>query len=144
MLITVAFVFQVRTEKPRFIWCAWEELAKQIPADQPQTVYVFEDLVAYHFWFATRNNANFQIVKVNEMPGMTEDKAYFLPRGFNGVRSTTPDEIVGGRFSIAFRDTQWDERHPPLIYFSQRAFKIEKPQTIESSGLKAFLVEITR
>ena len=144
LLITVAFVVQMRTEKPQFIWCAWKELAKQIPSDQPQTVYVFEDLVAYHFWFATRNNGNFQIVKINGMLEMTEDKAYFLPRGFEGVRSTTPDEISGERFWIAFRDMKWNEKHPPLNYLTDRGFKFDEPRKIDVNGLKAFIVEVKR
>ncbi len=144
LLITAAFVVRMQAEKPQFIWCAWEELASGIPPDKPQTVYVFEDLVAYHFWFATRNNSNFQIVKVNGMPEMTEDKAYFLPRGFEVVRSTTPDEISGERFWIAFRDMKWNEKHPPPNYLSNQGFKIGTRETIDVNGLKAFVVEVRK
>ena len=144
LLIVAAFAIQMRAEKPEFIWCAWEQLAEKIPADQLQTVFVFEDLVGYHFWFATRNEQNFNVVKVNEMPEMTEDKAYFLPRGFDGVKKITPEEMTGERFWVAFRDMQWNERHPPLSYLLERGFKIGQPQTIDVNGLKAFLVEASK
>lgn len=144
LLTTAAFVVRMQAEKPQFIWCAWEELASGIPADKPQTVYVFEDLVAYHFWFATRNSSNFQIVKVNGMPEMTEDKAYFLPRGFGGVQSMTSEEITGEHFWVAFRDMQWNEKHPPLNYLLDRGFKIGRPRIIEVNGLKAFVVEVRK
>ena len=144
LLIGAAFVIQARAEKPQFIWCAWEQLAEKMAADQPQTIYVFEDLVAYHFWFATRNKQNIQIIKVNEMPEMAEDKAYFLPRGFDGVRSVTPEEMNGERFWIAFRDMQWNEKHPPLNYLLKRGINIGQPQEIDFNGLKAFLVEVSR
>ena len=141
LLILIGFVVQLRAEKPQFIWCAWEKLAEQIPADQPQTVYVFEDLVAYHFWFATRNNANFHVVKINGMPEMTEDKAYFLPRGFDGIRVMTPEDIAVEHFWVAFRDMQLNEKHPPLNYLLDRGFKIGTMKTIDANGLKAFVVE---
>ncbi len=143
-LIAIAFVVHMRAEKPQFIWCAWESLAEQIPADKPQTVYVFEDLIAYHFWFATRNNHNFQILKVNGMPEMTEDKAYFLPRGFDDVRSATPEEMSGERFWIAFRDTHWNKKHPPLNYLLDHGFKVGEPRTIDVNGLKAFVAEVRK
>lgn len=144
LLITAAFVVQMQAEKPQFIWCAWEKLATGIPADQPQTVYAFEDLVAYHFWFATRNNSNFQIVKVNGMPEMTEDKAYFLPRGFDGVRTMTAEDISGEHFWAVFRDLQWKENHPPINYLLDQGFKIGEPRTIDVNGLKAFVVQVKK
>jgi uncharacterized membrane protein len=144
LLIAMAFVVQMRSERPQFIWCAWENLAEQIPSDKSQTVYVFEDLVAYHFWFATRNNQTVRIVKVNGMPEMTEDKAYFLPRGFDRISIVAPNEINGERFWIAFRDMQWNEKHPPLNYLLQQRFKTDQPRTISVNGQKAFLIELSK
>ena len=124
------------------IWCSWERQAASLPSDSAQTVFVFEDLVAYHMWFALRNEPNIQIVKVNEMPEMVEDKAYFLPRAFDGVRTATPDEMNGERFWVAFRDMAWNEKHPPLNVLVSNGYKIGEPREIDAGGLKSFLVEV--
>ncbi len=56
----------MRAEKPQFIWCAWEQFEPNGQMlrllTEPKTLYVFEDLVAYHFWFAdsTETIQNFQ------------------------------------------------------------------------------------
>lgn len=143
-LIAAAFVVQIRSEPPKNIWCAWEQLAREIPVDKPQTVYVFEDLIAYHFWFTTPSEQTLQIVKVDGMPEMTEDTAYFLPRGFDSVTRITPEQINGEKFWVAFRDMEWNERHPPLNYLLQSGFKIGKPRVIDVNGLKAYLVRVER
>ncbi len=107
-LFALAFIFEIKRPKQTFIWCAWENLARDISADQPAKVFVFEDLVAYHFWFAKRNDPNIQIVKIENLEGVEEDKAYFLPRGFDDVKKVNFDEITDEKFYIAFRDSQFD------------------------------------
>jgi uncharacterized membrane protein len=144
LLFITAFVARVQSTEPKYVWCAWEELAPKIDKDGEQKLYVFEDLVAYHFWFATKNRSDLQIFKVNGVPEMTEDKAYFLPRGFDGVETINADEISGDRFWIAFRDMKWDARHPPLNVLIDRGYKIGQPEAIDAGGLQAFLVEVTR
>lgn len=126
------------------IWCAWEEFIASVPDEGPRTIYAFEDLSAYHLWFATRRNANVSIVKVEGTPGMTEDRAYFLPRGFDRVTRINSTELTGERFWIAFRDMRWDERHPPLIQLKDMGYRIGIPAVFEAGGMKAFVVEVTR
>ncbi|MEP7074787.1 MAG: glycosyltransferase family 39 protein [Acidobacteriota bacterium] len=144
LLLVFSFVERLRADRPLYVWCAWERLEPIIGGtsndNAPQKLYVFEDLVAYHFWFAGRYRSNLEIVKVDGVPEMTEDKAYFLPRGFDGVGRST--EMSGDHFWIAFRDMKWDERHPPLNILLAEGYKIGPPQTIEADGLKAFLVEV--
>ena len=103
-LFALAFIFELKRPQQTFIWCAWENLATEIPNNQPTKIFVFEDLVAYHFWFAERNNPNIQIVKIENLEGVEEDKAYFLPRGFDDVKKINFDEITDESFYIAFRD----------------------------------------
>jgi uncharacterized membrane protein len=143
-VMVVGFFVEVRTERPEFIWCQWEKLAKNIPDDRPQTVYAFEDLTAYHLWFAKRKNANVRVVKINEIPEMTEDKAYFLPREFDGVGVAGPNEFGGESFWIAFRDMQWNDRHPPVNILRQSGYTISPPIESDAQGMKAFLVEVRR
>lgn len=145
LFIGYGSVRQIQRAAEPQIWCAWEQLAAQIPQNrQPQRLYVFEDLNAYHFWFATRRRSDIQIIKVNDMPEMIEDKAYFLPRGFSGVQTIDREAIAGDHFWIAFRDMKWDERHPPLNILIARGYHIGQPAWVDAQGLKAFLAEVSR
>ncbi|MCA1640059.1 MAG: glycosyltransferase family 39 protein [Acidobacteria bacterium] len=58
LLSTVAFAIQTVTPPPKFIWCAWENLAQTISRNEPSKIYVFEDLTAYHFWFALQRDSD--------------------------------------------------------------------------------------
>ena len=127
-----------------FIWCAWENLARDISADQPAKIFVFEDLVAYHFWFAERNDPNIQIVKIENLEGVEEDKAYFLPRGFDDVKKMNFDEITDESFYIAFRDQSFNLQTPPLKNLIEKGYKTGEPKIFEANGLKAFLIKVSR
>lgn len=145
LLFGAAILFQATRQKPLYIWCAWESLAVNLPKTsiEPTKIYVFEDLVAYHFWFALRDSdRGFQVVKVNDVEGLIEDKAYFLPRGFDEIQTT--NDFAGERFFVAFRDASWNEAKPPLRNLIQKGYRIGAPQVFEAQGLKAFLVEVSR
>lgn len=144
-IVTVAAFVRTAVNSPQEqIWCAWGKLASELPADEPQTVFVFEDLTAYHLWFATREQGNVSVVKLDGLPGMVEDKAYFLPRGFDSVRRTGIESIASDRFWIAFRDMRWDERHPPLSQLLSDGYRLSPIKPVEAAGVKAYLVEVTR
>jgi hypothetical protein len=149
LLFATAFFLQSTRPKPNYIWCAWENLANYLydstlhgeDADKVY-LYTYEDLVAYHFWFALRDSdRGFHIIKVNGAQ-VLEDKAYFLPRGFNEIKTINEEEMKGDRFFVAFRDKNWDESAAPLLNLKARGYKIGEPQTIEAQGLKAILVEV--
>ncbi len=149
LLFAAAFLFQATRREPKYIWCAWENLAlglqqTQLNLSEPTKIYVFEDLVAYHFWFAMRRDsaARFQILKINNVEGLTEDKAYFLPRGFDAVQMA--NQFEGERFFIAFRDKTWNEFAPPLQNLKAHDYQVGEPQVVEAQGLKAFLVEVQK
>jgi len=139
-----AFLFQTQRPKQQFIWCAWENLAQNINKNEPHIIYVFEDLVAYHFWFALRDSDKIQVVRVKDIPEMIEDKAYFLPRGFDKVKITDANGFTENKFYIAFRDMKWNEFHPPLNILKEKGYKIGTPKEIDVNGLKAFLVEVSK
>ncbi|MDQ3710962.1 MAG: hypothetical protein M3388_01890 [Acidobacteriota bacterium] len=150
LLFGAAFLLQATRAEPKYIWCAWENLVlslrqTQNEINEPTKIYVFEDLVAYHFWFALRDSdSGFRVVKVNGIAGLTEDKAYFLPRGFDEVQTINENEIEGERFFIAFRDKDWNEFAPPLQNLKAKGYQIGEPQVFESQGLKAFLLEVRK
>ena len=139
-----AFLIEFNRPQRDYIWCAWEVLAALVPNDSPQTVYAFEDLTAYHIWFARRNDKNVKVVKVNGIPGMTEDTAYFLPREFDDVEAIDVNEMKGDHFWLAFRDMTWNERHPPVDLFVSKGYSISGPIEIDAQRMKAFLVEVKR
>lgn len=151
LFFVAALIFELNRPKQEFIWCAWERLADDVyestlhgknATDIP--IYAFEDLVAYHIWFALRDSdRGFRIYKVSAVENLTEDTAYFLPRGFDEIKKINFDEVNEARFFIAFRDKDWNLSNPPLKNLSEKGYKIGEPQIIEAQGIKAFLAEIT-
>ena len=135
----------VRRE-PAYVWCAWEGLAASTARDAAGAgeVYAFEDLVAYHLWFALSGSGRFRVVSVEGAPGVAEDPAYFLPRDFDGVAVATTDALRGERFWAAFRDTNWDESRPPLKLILERGYRAERVYERGAQGQRAFLVLFTR
>lgn len=143
LIFGAAFFLQTRRGAPLLFECAWENLAEKLDKNKPSKIYVFEDVAAYDMWFALRDaEQNFEIVKVDGVEGLLEDKAFFLPRGFEKVRTTDENGITGERFYVAFRDVQFNEKHPPLRNLIQKGYKIGAPVTFETFGLKGFLVEV--
>ena len=150
LLFGAASLLQATRKESKYIWCAWENLASYLYDSTLHGedavnihLYTYEDLTAYHFWFALRDSdRGFQIFKINGV--MSEDNAYFLPRGFGSIQTLNEDEIKSERFFIAFRDKEWNESAPPLQNLILKGYKIGKPQVFEAQGLKAFLVEIRK
>jgi uncharacterized membrane protein len=143
LLFATAFVVQFKTQQTKFIWCGWESLAQNIDAREPQKIYTFEDLSAYLVWFALRESDRVEVVKVN-IEGLKEDKAYFLPRGFDKVRTTDESGIEGERFWIAFRNKEFNLNEPPLRNLILKGYKIGEPKIFEAQGLKAFLILVEK
>jgi hypothetical protein len=149
----------VRRDAPP-IWCAWEGLAASAARDEARDsslthggashaadVYAFEDLVAYHLWFALERGETarrFHVVSIKGAPGVPEDPAYFLPRAFDGVAVTNTDALRGERFWLAFRDTDWDESRQPLKLILERGYRADRVYETTAQGQRAFLVLFTR
>lgn len=137
-------------ETPQYIWCGWEVLAKEVETSAPNPggptrIYVFEDLTAYHFWFALRKEeGKFEVDKLQGLEQIKEDTAYFLPRGFDGVRRLDISELAGDRFWIAFRAEKWDLLRSPLYDLISRGYKLGEPKVFEAGKDKAFLVEVSK
>ncbi|HZB44930.1 MAG TPA: hypothetical protein VE360_06790, partial [Pyrinomonadaceae bacterium] len=136
----------------QFIWCAWGDLAARAlrdePAGAPFNVYAFEDLVAYHLWFASQGEAsrarpNVSVVK--HVPGLSEDPAYFLPRRFGGVAVLRDASALDGeRLWLAFRDNSLDEGRPPLNILKGRGYRVERVFETSAQGQRAFLILVSR
>jgi hypothetical protein len=137
-----------------YIWCAWDGLARSALRDEagtradarPVNLYAFEDLVAYHLWFAldSAHATDMRVVVLKGVPGVAEDPAYFLPRRFDGVTIARADAINDERLWAAFRDSAWDESRPPLSLFAARGYRAERGYETAAQGQRAFLVLFTR
>jgi hypothetical protein len=141
----VGVLVLVRRE-PLYVWCAWEGLAASAAKDEasPTDVYAFEDLVAYHLWFALGREGRFRVVSIEGAPGVAEDPAYFLPRDFDGVGVANADALRGERFWAAFRDANWDESRQPLKLILERGYRAERVYETSAQGQRAFLVLFVR
>lgn len=144
LLAAAAFVWQSARPPAKFIWCGWEDLAQNLDQTGDTKIYVFEDLVAYHFWYAVRDRDRVQIIRVKNVPEMIEDRAYFLPRGFPEVPTADESAMTGERFFVAFRDVNFNEKHPPLKNLKAHGYRIGEPRIFEAQGLKAILVEVSK
>ena len=149
LLSAAAFIVRINTPEPHFIWCAWENFAaelriKEKDSHEPVNIYTFEDLVAYHFWFSLRNSDKFKVNVVKGIDGLTEDTAYFLPRGFDGVKTTGENDFEGESFWIAFRAGKLDLLSPPLSNLISKGYKLGESTIFEMGNQKALLVEIRK
>jgi uncharacterized membrane protein len=141
----------VLARPPVYIWCAWEPLARQVQISEQQPreavrVYAFEDLVAYHLWFAFNSSPHhqFKVTVVKQLEGIQEDPAYFLPRGFNEIGVMESAQISGNEFWIAFRASGWDERQPPLSALENMGYTVREVHSTQAQGLQAFMVRMAR
>lgn len=149
-------------------WCAWETLAhrvvereksfaagvSEVEAGGEVKVYALEDLVAYHLWYALSsagsiNERRLRVVRIANLPGVVEDKGFFLPRGFDDVlRTDAGAEDVGWlrekHFWAAFRDANRDAEHPLLRLLAERGYEIEERFEVTASGQKAFIISARR
>jgi hypothetical protein len=176
-LAAMLWFVRQRSDAPP-VWCAWETLARRVVeressaaagAGEVQTgnevrVYATEDLVAYHLWYAlssadpvgTVGGRRFRVARVANLPGLVEDRGFFLPRGFDEVLRTGAGERggVGATFGseglreehfwAAFRDTNWNAEHPLLRLLAERGYEIEERFEVAASGQKAFIISARR
>lgn len=145
-LSIVAFGIQMSRGPATYIWCGWETLAQDVGAStETDKVYVFEDLVAYHFWFALRNSeGRFQVEKLEGLDKINEDKAYFLPRGFGGVKKKDIKDVTDDKCWIAFRAEKWDILRSPLYDLIARGYTLSEPRIFDAGIEKAYLVRVEK
>jgi hypothetical protein len=151
LALAAVLAFASRPAPP--VWCAWEALAPQVARDDETTargeikVYVFEDFVAYQLWYALRAGGarNVRVAVVRNVPGVVEDRAFFLPRGFDEVVATDASAAMReDEFWVAFRDARWDESNPLLKTLRERGYEIVRRVEFAAPGQKAFAVLVKR
>jgi hypothetical protein len=126
-----------------YVWCAWEGLAASVEREERGArVFAFEDLVAYHLWFALGEESHVAVVR--GVPGITDDPGYFLPRRFGGVGVTGPDSLDAQTFWVAFRAEALDETRPPLATLRERGYRVARVHEAGARRQHAFLVQMVK
>jgi uncharacterized membrane protein len=132
-----------------YIWCAWDRLGQQIVQRQQSPaevvkIFAFEELVAYHLWFALGESGSgkVEVGLIKGVPGLQADPAYFLPRAFSDITVQDLSSLSDKHMWIAFRDTAFHEQGPPLKTFKERGYEVQEVLQVEASGQRAFLVEL--
>lgn len=146
-----------RQEQP--IWCKWESFSATLESakkrsGKPVRLCVFEDLAAYHFWFRGRGASDFGVSLIKGVDGITNDPAYFLPRGFEEVPVVSVDECDGQDLYVAFRRRSMNApadavltilaAEKPLSEFTERGFKPEIIDSVSAAGETAYLIHLSR
>ena len=139
-----AFVIRSAQDRPQYIWCAWNDVARVLSSDahgQSAKIYVFEDLIAYHLWFALRDTENAAVFRVMGTR-VANDDAYFLPRGFDGVRKIDLSEIDGERITIAFRSDDLEGNQSPISNLVARGYEVVATVPFPVGTSTAYLCEL--
>ena len=124
LLSGYAFVRQAMRPSPRYVWCAWNDVAAEIRSKgEPVNIYSFENLAAYHLWFALRDSERFQVEVVKGVDVRTDDETYFLPRGFDKVPSVRLDEVRDEKLWLAFRSSRDGEDAPIIAAFKTLGYE---------------------
>jgi hypothetical protein len=151
-LTLAAMLWLMRRDAPP-VWCAWETLAQRVVeadagAGGEVRVYAAEDLVAYHLWYglSLTGDGRFRVVAVKNLPGVAEDRAFFLPRGFDEVAAV--DAAASMReehFWVAFRDADASPaEHTFLRLLAERGYEASPRFEVAASGQRAFVISAKR
>ncbi|MEP6703668.1 MAG: glycosyltransferase family 39 protein, partial [Acidobacteriota bacterium] len=144
-----AFYLQATRTPPRYVWCEWENVANEIKgkettAEGKTKIYAFENLVAYHLWFALRDSDRYQVQVVKGVDVRTDDETYFLPRGFEAVKNAQLDEITEGNLWLAFRASKAGDDLPILAAFDRQGYRICSTNSAAYDQTTVFWMKMTR
>jgi uncharacterized membrane protein len=127
--------------RPTLQWCNWAPISEQAVSTENAPLYAVEDLVAYHMWFANKDAKGVDVRRLTGVAGVNEDKAYFLPRGFDDVRRIDIADLGEPKMWVLYRTkgtdhpaTSGDRREPPLRDLLVRGYKVVEDKTIAVDG----------
>jgi 4-amino-4-deoxy-L-arabinose transferase-like glycosyltransferase len=137
------------------VWCSWQTLAAELAraeegGDKTVTVYAAEELAAYHLWHALDGGAanggdRFRVVVVKNLPGVAEDRAFFLPRGFDEVAVVDADAAFSeDDFWLALRAPVADRDHTLLAALAARGYETGPRFEATAQGQRVTLVRVHR
>lgn len=126
------------------VWCAWSGRAAEIQTQpRPVKIVTLEGLVAYHVWFEFRNDSTVEIYRINGIDERVDESAYFIPRGFDGVKVVGLEEMKDERFMLAFRTSS---RYKGVIFdrFRHAGYLPCTDKTEVFGKTNAYFVEMTK
>lgn len=148
VVLLAAFAFAVQLMRPpaEYAWCAMNRLSRDARQLNARHLFVFEDLLAYQLWFENRRPVPDQIkvTKVFGIEGLNEDKAYFLPRGFDGVGRIDAAGISANTVWLVYRAESFTENEPPLRNFRVLGYEVVEKREYKVANETVFLVEARR
>ena len=140
-----AFVLQAMRPVPRYVWCAWNDVATDIESKgEPLNIYTFENLVAYHTWFALRDSARYRVNVVKGIDVRTDDETYFLPRGFDEVPNVRLEDINDEEFWLAFRTSMDGDDLPILDAFKSRGYEPCPRESAKYDSTRVFWMKMRK
>ncbi|HVG30446.1 MAG TPA: hypothetical protein VM864_12140 [Pyrinomonadaceae bacterium] len=110
-------------------------------------IYAFEDLVAYQLWYAlsARGEKGLSVAVVRDAPGVLDDRAFFLPRGFADVSVETVDAAMReDEFWVALRGAGPDDENAVLKLLRGRGYEAGRRFEFAGEGQKAFVLLMRR
>jgi hypothetical protein len=113
-----------------------------VKARGAETIYAFEDLIAYQLWHALRaaGEKGLRVAVVRGVPDIGDDRAFFLPRGFDEVSVETLDAAMReDEFWIALRGAEWDGDAPLVKLLRGRGYDVKPRYEFDADGQKAFI-----
>ena len=143
-----AFYLQATKNTSPYVWCGWNAVAEDLRStaskSPPEKIYAFEDLVAYHLWFALRDHDQYQISVVKGIEGMVEDRAFFLPRGFDRVANADLKEITEPHVWFAFRTDRAGQEFPLFDSLKDLGYKRCRLSRRQFGSTTVFLMEMAK
>lgn len=148
-ILFTSYAFVRPWERPAepMIWCCWEKLETRTSSEagSEQHIYAFEDLVAYHLWFATRGSEKTHISVISRIDGLKEDRGFFVPRGFDEISRVNISDLNEKEIWVAFRSS--DAKfltEEPLRSLTVRGYAIAETRTLQSQGTNAYLIKLIK
>jgi len=144
LLSGYAFFLQAMRPAPRYVWCEWENVANEIRDTKTTKIYAFENLVAYHLWFALRDSQQHTVEVVKGIDVRTDDETYFLPRGFAEVKNARIEEITDEKIWLAFRTSVDGEEGALIENFEKAGYSPCPAKTVRYDSTSVFWMRMKR
>jgi hypothetical protein len=149
ILTSVGLYREIRRPPPNYVWCAWDGIAKEIVETEASngtelTIYTFEQLSAYHLWFALRNHDTPSVRVFKGIDVRTADASYFLPRGFDDVKTVRIEEIDEAEFWLVFRTFRIGEEFSMIENFTRIGYSICSPKQTRFDSNNVFRMKIVK
>ena len=147
LLLFSGYAAGLQTGRRQFhSWCGVEPLVTEALQTERLNIYTTEDLFAYHAWFAGRNSLdeNAKVIKLNALDVSAEDRAFFLPRGFDGVEHVKLAEIRDQKLWLLYRAGGFLPDDPPIRHFTVAGYHVKSNKAVVMKDGAAILAQLEK